>query len=152
MARGRPRKPTALRLIEGTGRPCRVNRNEPVPRPGPVTCPRWLVPEAKKLWRQLAPEMRRLGLLTPLDRGPFAALCQCWARWRQAEEVLAEEGMSMPGHRGVLRKHPLTSVAAQYQAALKVWCQEFGLTPAGRSRISVDRKPESDDPMEGLVD
>ena len=96
--------------------------------------------------------MRRLGLLTLLDRGAFAALCQSWARWRQAEEVLAVEGLIMPGHRGVLRKHPLTTVAQQYQQMMRVWCQELGLTPSSRGRISVPNRPSNPDPMEDLID
>lgn len=152
MRGGHNRKPAVLHLFEGTGRPCRLNKNGPRPQPSRVSCPRWLHLEAKKLWRQLAPEMRRQGLLTVLDRAAFAALCQSWARWRQAEEVLAVEGLTKPGHRAVLRKHPLTTVAQQYQQMVKVWCQELGLTPSSRGRISVPKQPEKEDPMGRFID
>jgi len=114
--------------------------------------PGWLAPEARRLWRSLAPELIRLGLLTPLDRAAFAGYCQLYARWRQAERVLAVEGETIPGHRGVLRKHPMLTVARQALELMRKFGEEFGLSPAARQRLRVKPPASDDDDFEGLLD
>jgi P27 family predicted phage terminase small subunit len=146
---GHNRKPHALHIVEGTARPGRLNKAEPKPVPKAPTCPGWLLPQARAEWHRLAPELEGLGLLTIADRGCFAGYCQAWARWRQAEGNIAAEGLSIPGHRGVIRKHPLASVAARYLDAMRAFAQEFGLTPQARTRINAPSAPEDDDD-EGL--
>lgn len=148
---GQNKKPTRLHFVEGTGRASRMNKNEPKPTPKAPTRPGWLLPDARREWARLAPELDRLGLLTVADRAAFAAYCQAWARWRQCEERIAADGAVLPGHRGVLRKHPLTSVGARYLEMMRAFGAEFGLSPQARSRLSLPPSSEDDDP-EGLLD
>jgi P27 family predicted phage terminase small subunit len=84
-------------------------------------------------------------LLTVADRGTFAGYCQAWARWRQCEEIIACDGLSVPGHRGIMRKHPLTSVAGRYLDAMRGFAQEFGLTPQARSRLSLPARGDEEE-------
>jgi P27 family predicted phage terminase small subunit len=122
-----------------------LNKAEPKPPPKAPTRPGWLLPEAKREWRRLAPELERLGLLTVADRAAFAGYCQAWARWRECEERIAAEGAVVPGHRAIMRKHPLTPVAARYLDAMRGFAQEFGLTPQARSRLSLPGHDEPED-------
>lgn len=140
---GHNRKPTSLKLVQGTARPSR-RRNEPKPRLTAPPCPSWLSREARGEWRRLAPELERLGLLTVLDAVAFASLCESWASWRRCEEIIEHEGAVVPGHRGVMRKHPLLSAANAYQQAVRAFCAEFGLTPASRQRLDVVAEVEDD--------
>lgn len=149
---GGNRKPTRLHILHGTGRAKRLNKNEPKPRPVAPTCPKWLPKEAKEEWSRLAAELDALGLLTVLDRAAFAAYCVAVARFREASAVLAREGNVVPGHRGVLRKHPMVTVLRQSLDLLRAFAQEFGLTPAARTRIEVPERPDADDAMEKLLD
>ena len=60
MARGNPRKPTALKQIQGTLRPCRTNPNEPVPTgPLPDAPPDHLTPQEQAAWRSI------VGIIPP---------------------------------------------------------------------------------------
>lgn len=142
---GQNKKPTALRVIEGNPGHRKLNKREPKPAPIRPTRPGWLLPEAKREWTRLAPELERLGLLTHLDRATFAAYCQAWAWVRRYEEIVAKEGMVIPGHRGVPRKHPLLSALNAATAAVRALGCEFGLTPVSRSRISLPTATDGDD-------
>ena len=51
-------------------------------------CPRHLLPEARKEWKRITPELERYGLISKLDRGALSLYCQAWARWVWAEEQL----------------------------------------------------------------
>ena len=51
-------------------------------------CPPHLSAVARKEWRRLATPLYAAGILTLADRAAFAAYCQAWARWVEAEAQL----------------------------------------------------------------
>ena len=67
--RGRKPLPTALKELEGDrGKGRRpLNKDEPTPPQDNVKCPAWLMPEAKKEWKRLAPSLIAMGVLTEHD-------------------------------------------------------------------------------------
>ena len=130
--RGRKPKPTAVKQLEGNPGKRQLNANEPKPAARAPSCPKWLEDDAKKEWRRLAKQMEQLGILTEVDMAAFAGYCQAYARWKEAEEFI--------------------SIAQQYMKQMSKFCEQFGLTPASRSRIVTDRgNDSSDDAMEQLL-
>ena len=79
--RGRKPLPTAIKLLEGDrGKGRRpINKDEPTPSQENVKCPAWLMPEAKKEWKRLAPALMAMGILTDHDLEAFAGYCQAYA-------------------------------------------------------------------------
>ena len=69
--RGRKPKPTALKLLEGNPGKRPLNGREPVPPRAALKCPAWLLPEAKKEWKRLAPALEAMGVLTMADLTAF---------------------------------------------------------------------------------
>jgi hypothetical protein len=51
MTAGRKPKPIALKPIQGTYRPDRANPNEPKPKSGVPSCPKFLQEDARKQYR-----------------------------------------------------------------------------------------------------
>jgi P27 family predicted phage terminase small subunit len=138
------KKPTSLRILEGNPGHRPIDKNTPKPAPIRPTCPSWLLPEAKREWRRLAPELERLGLLTTLDRATFACYCESWAWVRRCEAIIAQEGQVVAGHRGIMKKHPLLSALNAATDSMLTVAREFGLTPQARTRIQVSATPEDD--------
>lgn len=130
---GHNRKPTALKVIQGTTRPDRVSENEPAPvvltsAPNP---PAHLDRFGKQAWRDLAPALQRLGLLTEVDLIGLALVCDAYSQWRRASKVLYTMDPLDERYR---------SVAVSVERArndLRLAGNEFGLSPASRSRLSV---------------
>jgi P27 family predicted phage terminase small subunit len=89
------------------------------------------------LWRSLAPELKRLGLLTPADLGAFAAMCVVWGEAMEAAAAVRSEGQTTVGDKGTLKKHPQMTILNEMLAQFRQWCAEFGLTPAARQRLRV---------------
>ncbi len=139
-------KPTQLKRLAGNPGKRRLNEREPQPQAGRVTCPRWLPLEAKREWRRVAPELRRLGLLTCVDRLALAGYCMAYARWRQANDVLTDEGLTFVTPSGYVQQRPEVAIANKSLAEMKAFAQEFGMTPASRTRISMP-EPEAPDPF-----
>ena len=90
--RGRKPKPTALKLLEGNPGKRPLNDREPVPPKATLKCPAWLLPEAKKEWKRLAPALEAMGVLTMADLTKFEGYCQAYARWKEAEAFITQHG------------------------------------------------------------
>ena len=132
--RGRTPKPTAIKQLEGNPGKRRLNANEPKPKAKAPSCPKWLEDDAKKEWRRLAKQMEQL------------------ARWKAAEEFISKHGAIVKTPSGYWQQVPQVSIAQQYLKQMGKFCEQFGLTPASRSRIVSDSGTDnSDDTMEQLL-
>lgn len=138
MARtGRPPKPTALKLLHGTARSDRVLKNEPHPQIGRPTRPHWLLPEAKREWSRIVPELLRLGLLAKIDRAMLSMWCQCWGMYVEAVRDIRENGTTFTTEKGYEGPRPSVGVMNKMIQKMTTLSARFGMTPSDRSRISV---------------
>jgi P27 family predicted phage terminase small subunit len=148
--RGPMAKPVELKLLEGNRghRPIDVTSTFR-PEVGLPDAPRWLLPEARKAWRRLSPELIRYNLLSKVDRDSFALLCQTVGRLEQIERSLASRQKTLldAGKDPVdalLDRTPngLQVQAAIYQllnreqAKLHQMLASFGLRPDARARVT----------------
>jgi phage terminase small subunit len=121
MMRGKPPKPTVLKLITGNPGHRPINQNEPKPKAG-CTKPSFLDEAASAVWDEFAPELIRVGLLTEADRLTFGRLC-----------VLAAQIIRQP------------VVDPNKDREFRLRCSEFGMTPTARARLSVNVGNKSKD-------
>lgn len=151
--RGRKPKPTALKVLEGNPGKRPLNEHEPIPPKVKLKCPDWLLPEAKKEWKRLAPALEAMGVLTMADLTAFAGYCQAYARWREAEEFISQHGSIFKTPSGYVQQVPQVSIAQQNLKIMQSFCSDFGLTPATRSRIIAagGDSESAEDPMEALL-
>lgn len=149
--RGRPPKPTALKVLNGNPGKRPLNKLEPKPKPLLPKCPTWLDPVAKKEWRRVVPELERIGMLTCVDGAALEGYCQSYGRWVAAEQFIQKHGMVFKTPSGYLQQVPQVSIAQKYLQLVKAFCSEFGLTPCARTRIEVKQPTADDDPMEAIL-
>lgn len=120
-----------------------VNKQEPKPERGAPRCPRWLDPEAKRLWRSIVPLLVQTGILTKVDGQALARYCQTWSRWRKAEQFIQQYGETYPmkddaGRVKLFLPFPQVSIAGRLSQQLTRLEQELGLTPSARTRIRTE--------------
>lgn len=146
MKRGRPAKPSHLKLVTGNPgkRPITEDWVKPKTRSKPLPAPAHLNPRALAEWRRLAPELTLLGTLTNVDRAAFAAYCEAWAIYVQAQEVIDdlarkdESGMGamlITTKSGNTIQNPLLGIRNQALKQVVRYAAEFGFTPASRVRV-----------------
>lgn len=136
--RGRKPKPTAVKILEGNPGKRALNEREPSPEKKAPSCPKWLEKEAKKEWRRLASKMEQIGILTEVDMAAFAGYCQCYSRWKENEEFISKNGSLVRTPSGYWMQVPQVSIAQQYMKQMERFAEQFGLTPASRSRLIAD--------------
>jgi len=155
---GRPRKPTALKLLAGNPGKRRLPDREP--HPGPLEGalaepPDWMPRAGRELWQRIVPRLARLGVATECDVEALELLCSSWSDWREAREVLEREGLSCEvetrGGRRVVARPEVAIAAAAAQRVTRL-LSDFGLTPASRSRVTALGPPGERDPMTELLE
>lgn len=130
---GRPRKPTALKVLHGD-RADRMPGGEPQPAAGDPAPPFVLTKAAREVWDRLAPDLHAKGVLTSWDVDAFAEFCEAVTILRSKRRSARRR--AQPGE---------SSPMAEYRAAMQVVTtlgSRFGLTPADRAKLSV---PASED-------
>lgn len=131
-------------MLEGNPGRRPLPTNEPQPQGGMPSRPEWLLPEAKREWSRLAPELERLGLLTPVDRAAFAAYCQSWAMYVQALKDIEEHGTTFVTDKGYEGPRPSVGIASKMLEKMAVYGAKFGLSPSDRARLAIPEKPAED--------
>lgn len=143
-----PRKPTILKVVTGTTRPDRTNLNEPQPEITIPSCPAGLSAAAKSEWRRVAPMLEEQGLLSGMDRAALAGYCELYARWMKALREIQKTGEVINTAFGP-KTSPWLTVARAAEKEMRMFANEFGMTPASRSKVDatpVDKKkPEGKD-------
>ena len=79
--------------------------------------------------------MNQMGVLTEVDMAAFAAYCQSYARWKEAQEHIDSEGSTFETDKGYQQQTPWVGIANTNQKLMLQAASEFGLTPSSRSRI-----------------
>ena len=145
--RGRPRKPTKLRLLQGNPGKRPINQNEPKPKPRTKdpSPPDTLSAVGRKEWRRTARELLAVGLLTDLDMAAFQGYCHIYERWADAEANLRQYGAVIRTKKTQTLVHsPYWSVANKAWDQMRAFWSDFGMTPVARTRIDLTTVEEDD--------
>jgi len=139
--------PTPTEILKRRGsREVPKRSREPKPEQGAPSCPAWLDKDAKSVWRQLAKQLSALGVLTKVDGNALARYCRLFVRWKQCDAFVRKYGESYPtgykdGKPTSFQQFPEVGIINKLGPQLLRLEQEFGLTPAARTRIEVDVEP-----------
>lgn len=147
--RGPAPKPSQLKDLEGTRRPDREASNQPSPDPGIPELPAGWAREAPwaKLavaeYRFISPRLKRLGLLSEIDRAALLAYCDAYGRWIYYRRRVWKSGSLQKSPKGMWLQHPNVSLMNRALDDVKRFLALFGLSPADRTRVSA-MKPEEE--------
>ena len=138
--RGRKRKPTALKLLEGNRGKRKLNPDEPVPDPLPTDVPPELQDKAaiEEWTRTIVPAIYRRQI-TEAERVLAIAHCELWATWRsQVADAARHAHVIAVGKDSRPAPNPARRMANQTLQLLVKVDAELGLTPTSRSRVHAE--------------
>ncbi len=148
---GRKPLPTHLKLVKGTARPHRLNKNEPKPAVAVPEPPAHLDERARGKFVAMAEMLARHGVMTELDAGALARYVVVWCRWVDAEAEIKRRGPVVKTEAGNVIQNPFLAVANKCLLQMAQLESEFGLTPSSRSRIRMAEPAETIDPFEEFL-
>lgn len=139
---GRPRKPTALHLVNGNPGKRAQNGNEPEPMLlVDLSPPAHLSARSAEVWNQIAPMLRRLQVLTEADVISLEMLCDAVADYRLARAELGEDFVHTTDKGGQMVSQWLVAKQMSSKRA-EAFMSKFGMDPVSRSKVMVD--PQGD--------
>jgi P27 family predicted phage terminase small subunit len=141
--KGFPPAPTALKAIRGNPGRRPLNRREPKPPAddGVPAPPAYLSDVERVEWTRIVPDLAECGLLTRIDHAALEGYCATRARVLGLETELRGEKPVLRTKKGYPVLNPtFTALQSEYKQLMRFFA-EFGMTPASRSRIQVE-KPE----------
>lgn len=130
------KKPTALKLLQGTYDKSRAVENEPTyEAPSSVDAPDHFDGLALLKWNELAPLLAKTGVLTETDLHNLEAFCLAYQQFRLAQRLIDQEGFVVDSPSGV-KKNPAVTVSHEAQRNMLSFGAALGLDPASRTKIS----------------
>lgn len=133
---GRPRKPTAVKKLQGTLQKCRTNPAEPMP-PNDLKAmspPDYLTDSARGIWvfaLSQAPE----GMLSTLDFGIFSEWVVAYDQFLTISAGIKRDGVLQQTVDGELIASPLLAKLNATISLLRGLQSDLGFTPASRSKV-----------------
>lgn len=162
MPKGRRPLPTAVKKLRGNPGKRKLSKDEPTPAAVDPVMPPGLSEAAQAEWKDILPILRDMKVLTAADAKALAGYCHNFARWMEAEEevkrlgiIIEEPIMGGPADdREVVgykyKNNPALRTSMDAQRQMKSFLVEFGMTPASRTRIRIE-KPAEPDPFEDYL-
>ena len=155
---GRRPKPTELKMLEGNPGHRALNTEEPRPPKGIPEMPKGMARVANREWKIITRELSVLGLLTVVDGKALGEYCKLMGlaetyykealRKPMVEEPQFDKAGMCVGEK--LKANPATAAYLGCSKAAKAYLIEFGLTPASRTKLKIQKPKEKDEFQEML--
>ena len=147
---GRPRKPTAIKALQGTLQKCRTNMLEPKPvkELNTIAPPQFLSESAKGIYI-FGLEQAPAGVLSNMDFGVYTEWVIMYDNLIKITELVNTSGVVCEGKDGYRRVNDLIAEQRRIIQILHNLQNALGFTPASRSKVqSFDQKSaQSDNPF-----
>ena len=105
---------------------------------GLPNCPTWMTTEGKRAWKRLAGQLDRAGVVQHVDADLLAAYCEHLGEIERLTKAMKKHGDDP----GLLRSR------RQAIEAVHKLAQQFGFSPASRSKVQGGEGSTVDDPRE----
>lgn len=162
---GQNRKPTKMKVLEGTFRADRANENEPQPKsvkiapPPSIKLNKWGMEE----WARSSRNLIAVDVLSEADLTALAAMCyefgefvECGLKVKEVQEIDEHlQGLSRDEFTPdqiieimqikFLAGKNLEKLRKEHLEAYSKLAQQFGLTPASRAKVSTINKTQKDE-------
>lgn len=116
------------------------------PKMDDIQIPKWLDTVGKNEWKRVSKELEELNLLTNVDTTALGMYCDAYSKYQLATKKINKEGMfieytNKAGATNVI-EHPAVKAQVKYAELIKKMCNEFGLTPGARAKMTLPKKEE----------
>jgi P27 family predicted phage terminase small subunit len=143
--------PTAIKKLQGNQGHRPLNANEPTAPAGVPEMPRGMPKAARREWVRMCADLMTLKVLTVVDGKGLMAYClayadceasekQCEKKGRWIEEPIVSKDGQVVGYKNKMAPWFATKYIAL--KTMRTFLIEYGLTPASRSKLKMDKPAE----------
>ena len=90
---------------------------------------------AVDMWNTVCPQLCKQGVLAVTDLHNLEIFCRTYKRWREAEDIIEQDGIVVFSPTGAHMKKPACTAANEALSQLDKFGGNLGLAPASRSRL-----------------
>lgn len=105
--------------------------------------PSWLDDLAKVEWKRVI-KVIDYETVTEQDLKTLEVYCTSYAKWRHAEDIIQNKGLTFSTPNGYIQQRPEVSIATQSLKDMQSAAKELGLTSASRARIARNKGEAGD--------
>jgi P27 family predicted phage terminase small subunit len=161
--RGRKPRPIAQQILEGDPHKIGVHRLEQKLEAeakgsrGLPNCPSHLKGRARKAWKSWSEELERMNLDFRPDAQMLEGACiayeaaiECYENIQKQGRLVAKRAVDPETSKLVVVSVKTNPLVAQMNAAwmiMRAFCSEFGLSPASRTRLTVEKPDDGEDEL-----
>lgn len=118
---------------------------EPQIDAGIPKCPKRIGKIARKEWKRVTAILMDRQIVTPIDGDALHIYCETFVTWQEANEKVRELGTVIKAPSGYPIQNPYLSIANSAAAMCAKMLEQFGMTPASRTRVqkTPDKKSET---------
>lgn len=114
------------------------------------TPPKWLIDDvAKKEWRRIIKELKKINLIGNLDRNNLGGYCNAFSNYIRATDILKEQTfyIDRETRNGIIVvKNPMVDIQSRYAEEMRKFASLCGMTVDSRLKaatIKADKTEES---------
>jgi P27 family predicted phage terminase small subunit len=146
------RKPTHLKVMQGTERKDRSNPNEPIADTAWPVAPEYLSDVQVEKFIVLIEMIDSMNIANRVDVGMLTDLAVVECEIADDVVMLASDGPYYVPSKdsGIIRAHPAVARLTANRQRAQALRNEFGLSPAARSKVSALPTPERENPYAAL--
>ena len=154
--RGPQPTPTSLKILRGNPGKRRLNKAEPQPPTDGIVMPPHLGPVAAERWRELLPMLEAVRVMTRADIEALARYCDTYEWWLATRAKLRADGDTYPilndgGEVKYIAQRPEVAIAHKLAQQLRQLEQDFGLNPAARASLHVEKPAATADDKSAIL-
>lgn len=152
MRGGKP-KPAAKQIAEGDPAKKGVHKldqqlaAEPKAEDGLPECPEHLSGPGREAWDFWCPALASMNLAKQPDALTLEAACMAYHELREAYDALESDGRTLADNNGRQYNHPAVTRMKNSMTAVRSFTSEFGLSPVGRTRLTIDKRDDGEADM-----
>ena len=145
------RKPTKLKVVQGTDRRDRQVEQEPeYSAPVNIEPPSDLDGLALEQWQNKAPLLLESGVLTEVDLDALRGYCTAYKKMVEASAQTDEEGYTIIQPTGTSVVNPAFNAYIKASQEMRHFSSLLGLDPSSRARINVGKGKDGGNPFTDL--
>lgn len=106
-----------------------------------------LDPKARKEWKRVVPELKKMDIVGQLDIANLVGYCNAYSKYCEASKRLRGQPLTIEGPTG-LKENPLINVQIKYAEQFRKFADQCGLTINSRLKWAATKMKKQEEQIE----